>query len=132
MQPVGLVFPMETGYRCFPGRPRHVRKPDVSFVSTARLPEQRLPLGDMLVAPDLAAEIVSPNDTADEVETKVAEYRSAGVRLIWIVYPPTRTVVIRRLDGSAGEVGPEGTIDGEDVLPGFRCSVAELFRLPIG
>lgn len=128
----GWVFPADTGYRCFPDQPKLVRKPDVSFVRTGRLPDGKLPTGDFTIAPDLAVEVVSPNDLYEEVEKKVAEYRSAGVRLIWVISPTARTVLIRRPDGSAAEVGESGELSGEDVVPGFRCRVADLFRPPAG
>jgi Uma2 family endonuclease len=126
--PLGWAFPGDTSYQFLPGRPNLVRKADVSFVREGRFPENRVPLGHIRLAPDLAAEIVSPNDLYYEVEEKVAEYRSAGVRLVWIVSPPTRTVLIRRLDGSCAEVGENGELSGEDVLPGFRCPVSALFQ----
>jgi Uma2 family endonuclease len=78
-------------------------------------------------APDAVAEVVTPLHTYEEVETKVAEYRSAGVKLVWIVSPKARTVMIRRLDGTCAEVTEKGTLCGEDVIPGFACPVAELF-----
>jgi Uma2 family endonuclease len=124
----GWVFPADTSFQCFPNRPNLVRKPDVSFVRRGRFPNETLPEGHVRLAPDLAVEVVSPNDLFYEVEQKVAEYRSAGVPLIWVVIPPTRTVLIRRNNGTAGEVGESGELDGEDVLPGFRCRVAELFQ----
>jgi Uma2 family endonuclease len=130
--PLGWVFPPETTYQFFTDRPNLVRKPDVSFVRLGRLEEERLPRGHIRIAPDLAAEVVSPNDLFEEVENKVAEYRRDGVRLIWVVNPSTRTVLVRRLDGTAAEVGPGGELDGEDVVPGFRCRVADLFRPPAG
>jgi hypothetical protein len=52
------------------------------------------------------------------------------VRLIWILIPPTRTVLVRRLDGTATELGEGGELSGEDVLPGFTCRVADLFTMP--
>jgi len=124
----GWVFPADTGYQCFPGRPNLVRRPDVSFLRLGRLPNEELPEGHLRIAPDLAVEVVSPNDLYYEVEEKVREYRTAGVSLIWIVIPPTRTVLVRRLDGTAAEVGENGELDGEQVVPGFRCRVADLFR----
>jgi Uma2 family endonuclease len=68
-----------------------------------------------------------PSHTLEEVEIKVKEYRSAGVKLIWVVSPKARTVVIRRLDGTCAELDEAGTLSGEDVIPGFTCPVAELF-----
>ena len=67
---------------------------------------------------------------AYQVEKKVGEYLSAGVRLVWVVYPPTRNVFVRRPDGTTTELGPDSELTGEDVPPGFRCRVADLFPAP--
>jgi Uma2 family endonuclease len=130
---IGWVLPADASFQMIlPQRPNLVRKPDVSFVRAGRFPNETLPEGHSRLAPDLAVEVVSPNDTYYEVAVKLAEYRAAGVRLIWVVIPPTRTVQIRRLDGTLAEVGEEGELTGEDVVPGFRCSVRELFQPPAG
>ena len=127
----GWVFPQDTSYQLFfPDRPNLVRKPDVSFVRRGRFPNDEPPDGHIQLAPDLAVEVASPNDLLYKVEEKVAEYRKAGVRLIWILVPPTRTVLVRRLDGTATEVGEGGELSGEDVVPGFTCRVADLFDAP--
>lgn len=123
----GLAFGSQTGFQCFPGRPNMMRMPDASFVAAGKIPGDQSPKGYIKVAPDIAVEVVSPNETYEEVEAKVADYRSAGVKLIWIVSPESRTVVIRRLDGTCAEVGATGQLSGEDVLSGFVCPVAELF-----
>jgi Uma2 family endonuclease len=101
--------------------------PDTAFVAAGRLPDDRSPEGYIKVAPDIAVEVISPNETYEEVEAKVAEYRSAGVKLTWVISPKSKTVLIRRLDGTCAEVNEAGTLSGEDVLPGFTCTVAELF-----
>ncbi len=124
---LGHVYGAQTGYKCFPGKPRQVRKPDLSFVAKGRLPDDKTPKGDIPIAPDLAVESVSPNDTYEEVAVKVAELKSAGVKLIWVISPETKTVLIRRVDGTCAEVGETGSLSGENVLPGFSCAVAELF-----
>lgn len=125
---LGRVYGTSTGYRdCFPHAPKLLRKPDVSFVAEARLPDGRSPRGDFLTAPDLAVEVVSPNDLYEDVTEKVWDYRQAGVRLIWVIDPATRTVLVRRLDGSVSELAETGTLSGEDVIPGFSCPVTELF-----
>lgn len=123
----GLVFGSQTGYRCFPSKPRQVRKPDLSFVAAGRLPGDRAPKGDIQIAPDLAVEAVSPNDSYEEVAVKVADFKDAKVRLVWIISPETRTVLIRRADGTLAELDHAGTLSGEDVVPGFSCPVADLF-----
>src|SRR5262249_53718427 len=81
----GSIFGGETGYQCFPEEPSRVRKPDVSFVRAGRLPGNRIPRGHLRVAPDLAVEVVSPNDLYEEVRSKVEEYLCAGVPLVWVV-----------------------------------------------
>ena len=124
---LGHVYGSQTGYKCFIGKPKLVRKPDLSFVAAGRLPDDKTPKGDILIAPDLAVEVVSPNDTYEEVAVRIADLKSADVKLIWVISPETRTVLVRRLDGTCAEVGEAGTLSGEDVLPGFACPVAELF-----
>jgi Uma2 family endonuclease len=124
---LGHVYGSQTGYRCFPHRLNLVRIPDASFVAKGRLPDDTSPDGYILIAPDLAVEVISPNDTYEEIEEKVADYRKAGVKLVWIVSPKSQTVLIRRLDGSAAEVGPSGELSGESVIPGFSVPVTELF-----
>lgn len=126
-QRLGHVFGGATGYRCFPHRPRLVRKPDVSIVLRGRFPNEETPEGDIPIPPDLAVEVVSPNDTYEEVETKVVEYLAAGVRLVWVVSPTAKTVLVRRPDKSAVALDVTDALNGEDVLPGFACPVAELF-----
>jgi Uma2 family endonuclease len=123
----GLAFGSQTGYRCFPNNPRQVRKPDVSFVARGRLEDDRPPEGDIEISPDLAVEVVSPNDTYEEIQTRIRDYKSARTRLIWVISPKTRTVLIRLLDGTCAEVGEGGELSGEDVIPGFACKVADLF-----
>lgn len=80
------------------------------------------------IAPDLAVEVISPNEIADDVETKLSEYLQAGVRLIWILYIPTKNVWAYKLDGTGKLYRSTDTLIGEDVLPGFAVPVAELFE----
>ncbi|HEY3787749.1 MAG TPA: Uma2 family endonuclease [Urbifossiella sp.] len=118
----------ETSYRsCFPGKPRQLRNPDASFIATGRLPNDEPPLGDLMIAPDMIAEIVSPNDGYEDVQSRIADFRSARTRLIWVVSPHTKSILIRRIDGSCAEIFEDGELSGEDVIPGFTCKVADLF-----
>jgi Uma2 family endonuclease len=131
LHPEGLVYGADAGYQCFTNAPNTVRKPDVSVVRAGRFPDNREPEGHCRIAPDLAVEVVSPNDLAYEVEEKVAEYLEAGIPLVWIVNPPTRTVRIHRPKssprGPIAELSGDDAITGEDVLPGFSCKVSEFF-----
>lgn len=125
--PKGWVFGSDVGYQCFREDPRKIRKPDVSFIGFGRLEGERLPEGYITIPPDLAVEVLSPNDIAYEVEQKIAEYLAAGVRLVWIIDPDHMTIRIHRRDGSIGWLTEAGELDGEDVLPGFRVPVRSLF-----
>lgn len=125
----GFVVGSEGGYRAFPHAPEQVRYPDVSFVRRGRLPDDELPDGHMFIPPDLAVEIVSPNDLAEEIETRVQDYLRVKVPLVWVVYPNARCVRVLRADGSARHLTEADELSGEDVLPGFALPVARLFRL---
>lgn len=125
---LGHMFGSTAGYcRCFPSRPDLLRKPDASFVARGRFPDDKAPRGDAELAPDLAVEVISPNDTYEDLEEKVADYRSAGVPLIWVVNPSTRSVLVRRLDRTCTELTDADSLSGEDVIAGFSCRVAEVF-----
>lgn len=128
--PIGRVWPADCGYQCFSDSPNLVRKPDVSFVSRSKLPGEAIPEGHLRVAPDLAVEVLSPNDIDYETDGKVEEYLRAGVRLVWVISPEARTVLIYRADGSINGLREQDELSGEDVLPSFRCRVGELFSTP--
>ncbi|HEX3148278.1 MAG TPA: Uma2 family endonuclease [Gemmataceae bacterium] len=119
---LGRVYPQDTPFRGFPGDRISVRKPDASFVRRERLSD-RLSKRDLTIAPDLAAEILSPNDAAVEVNKKIEQYLAAGVRLVWIVDPDLRIVYVHRPNGPNTVVRAPDELSGEDVLPGFRCSL---------
>ena len=83
--------------------------------------------GWLEVAPDLAVEVVSPNDSSSDVTDKVGAYLNAGVRLVWVVYPRKRQVHVHQPGGDVRIVFGDGALDGEQVLPGFRLPLAELW-----
>ncbi len=125
-QRLGYAFPDGVGYII--GRdPDVVRIPDVSFVSRARLPTGGIPEGFIPFAQDLAVEIVSPGDRAEDVYGKVREYLTAGARLVWVVWPRHRAVTVYTANGEVRELREGDELDGGAVLPGFRVRVAELF-----
>ena len=96
----GWTFPADTGYQCFPHDPDLVRKPDVSFIRLGRFPGETLPKGWIKIPPDLAVEVVSPNDTVYQLDEKIEDYQKARVPLIWVIHPNSRTVRIYRIDGT--------------------------------
>ena len=104
------------------------RIPDISFVSAARIPPEGDPVGPWKIAPDLAVEIVSPNDLHDEVETKISEYFAAGVQQVWLVSPQAQTVSIYDSLTQVTILQAGNEITSPALLPGFRCPVAVLFQ----
>src|SRR5918911_1342971 len=123
---LGKVLAAETGFVLHRG-PDTVRAPDVAFVRTDRVPqpEERRKFAEL--APDLVAEVTSPYDRVGEVNSKVAQWLDAGVRLVWVVDPETRVVVAHQPGGVAHLLREGDALDGEDVLPGFRLPLSELF-----
>ena len=106
------------------------RRPDVAYVSFARWPADR-PMcaqGDAWdVIPDLAVEVMSPTNLAEEVLQKVHECFEAGVRLVWVVYPLQRQVFVHESPTQVRLLTADDTLDGRTVLPGFKLSLNRLF-----
>lgn len=127
---LGKTFGSDCGCHLPDDEGKKARFPDGSFVGRGRLPDERTPEGNLRLAPDLAVEVVSPNDGAYEVEDTRFAYLRAGVKLLWVVYPPTRTVYVFRANGSVALLGETDTISGEDVLTDFTCPVARFFEDP--
>jgi Uma2 family endonuclease len=106
------------------------RRPDVAFVTFERWPKDRpIPATDNAwdVVPDLAIEVVSPNDLADEIMEKITEYFQAGVLLVWIVYPQQRLVHVYESPVRIRGFSHADELDGGSVLPEFRLPLANLF-----
>ncbi len=123
---LGEVYTADPGFIL--GRvPDTVRAPDLAFIRRERIP----PVGERErgyweLAPDLVVEVVSPSESADDLQEKVTDYLSAGTRLVWALFARTRTASVYRPDGTVRLLHENDPLDGEDVLPGFSCRVAEL------
>ena len=122
---LGETFAAETGF-LLKQNPDTVRAPDVAFVSHAKLGTLANDPGYLPVAPDLIAEVVSPNDRSSDVEEKVLDWLAAGVLAVLVVDPQTKSV---RHYQSADEihVHTDGSIDLGQVIRGFQLDVVELF-----
>ncbi len=128
MHKLGRVTNAETGYVLTiynDGKP-YVRAPDIGFVSIDRAPEP-FDRGFVPMPPDLAVEVVSPGDEADEVEEKVRNYLQYGVRIVWLVYPAFKSIFVRKI-GETKELGQNDILSGEDVLPGFKVKISDIFQ----
>ncbi len=123
---LGEVFAAETGF-VLARDPDTVRAPDVAFVAHDRLPPGDLPAGFMEAAPDLVVEVVSPGDSAGYVRAKVEQWLQSGVRLVWVVYPETRSVAAYRSLNDVRVLTENDMLAGAPVVMGFSCPVKDLF-----
>ena len=108
--------------------PDTVREPDLAFVSAEKRPLDVRNTGYLEVAPDLVVEIVSPSDRPADVVEKARMWLSYDVGLVWVVYPETRTVGVHRWDASEVILGEDDRLDGGAALPGFSCTVRDVFE----
>ena len=124
---LGVISAQDTGFK-IATNPDTVRAPDVGFISQHRLGEVRS-RGYAALAPDLVVEVLSPDDRPAEVLAKVADWLAAGTRLVWVIDPVRAEARIHREDGTISLVLQDGVLEGETVLPGFTCSLADVLRL---
>jgi Uma2 family endonuclease len=123
---LGEVYAAETGFK-LKTNPDHVRAPDVAFIRQERVDAVGETKGYWPGAPDLAVEVNSPDDTVGKVEEKVAEWLEYGTTLVWVVSPKLHTVTVYRSRTNIKVLTENDTLEGEDVVPGFRYPVARLF-----
>ncbi len=119
---LGRLYPADTDFKLGD----RLVKPDVAFVSTARLPENRRQGSP--VPPDLAVEVLSPTDIQYRIVEKAFAYLNAGTRLVWIIEPVGETVTVYRSRTDIKLLTFEDMLTGEDVVEGFSCQVAQLFE----
>jgi Uma2 family endonuclease len=108
--------------------PDVVRAPDAAFVARDRLPDGRAPRMFFEGAPDIAVEVMSPSEAAGEIEAKTQQYLRAGTRLVWIIYPDEKLARVWRADGTTTLIEEDGSLVGEDVLPGFELPLGDVLR----
>ena len=124
---LGRVFGNSVGYELV-RLPRTVRVPDGSFVRAERLPPEGIGPGLFKFAPDLAIEVLSPSETASELEEKLDDYLLSGTPLIWVVDPVRRTVMIVAADAPVRWLRENDPLDGGTVVTGFTCAVSDIFE----
>ncbi len=121
---LGDVVGAETGFKL---SATTLRAPDAAFISNAQLATLSEPNKYLPFAPDLAVEVVSPNDTATEIQDKVNLYLEAGTPVVWIIYPDLQQVVVHQSNHTSKTVSRGDALDGGDVLPGLTIAVSDLF-----
>ena len=104
--------------------------PDVAFTRIERAPKREFKKWAPLM-PDIAVEVQSPSNTLADLRRKAAIYLEHGSQLVWIVIPDSKGVEVCRLDDNGDNarefIGADGSLSGEDVLPGFELPLAALF-----
>lgn len=123
---VGHVY-TETTIMCFPKYPDRIRRPDICLVKAGRFPNKRSPKGHILIAPDLAIEIVSPHDSYYEVEAKASEYLEAGITEVWLINPDLKRLTVKK-QGEGDIVVSKGSVFYSKLLSGFSLPLNELFE----
>lgn len=122
---LGVVLAGDPGFT-LERNPDTVRAPDVAFFAAARVPHPIPSRGFPELVPDLVAEIVSPTQTAAEIEEKVQMWLEMGVRLVLVLYPSRRSIMVRSAHDTR-VLSESETLDCGDVIPGFACPVRDLF-----
>jgi Uma2 family endonuclease len=119
---LGRIYTAETAFQIGESG----RKPDVAFVSKARIPENERQGSP--IPPDLAIEVVSPGDRVYDVQEKALEYLDAGTKMVWVIEPIAKTVTVYRSPTDIKIFTENDTLTGEEVVEGFQCAVAEFFE----
>jgi Uma2 family endonuclease len=116
----------EVGFK-LASNPDTVRAPDVAFVRQDRIPTPE-PRGFWNGPPDLAVEVLSPDDRTEDIRAKVAEYLTQAVPTVVVVDPDSRKVTVLRPATPELALATDDVLDLSDVVSGFRCTVRELFE----
>jgi len=123
---LGVVCGAETGFY-LRRDPDTVRAPDTAFIRAERVAREGVPKSFWKGGPDLAVEVMSPDDRVMEVEDKVQEWLAGGALLVWVINPRRKTVTVHRPGANPVVLSQKDTLEGGDVVPGFQCPVAAIF-----
>ena len=122
---LGRVYGADTGFELAPD---HVRAPDAAFVRAERADAAQDSDGFFPGPPDLAVEVVSPDDLYMDVEEKIADWLDAGALAVVVANPSGRTVEIRRSRTDVVILNEDDVLEVQDVVPGWRMAVADIFK----
>jgi len=125
-QELGRIFGAEPGF-LLARDPDTVRAPDIAFIHKDHLPGVDPEEAFWPGPPDLAVEVLSPQDTVAEVDDKVRAWLDAGVQMVWVVNPKWQNVTVYRSATDIRTLTKNDDLEGQDVVPGFRCRVGEIF-----
>ncbi len=121
---LGVVYGAETGFK-LASNPDTVLAPDIAFIRRERVGS--ISKGYRKGTPDLAVEVISPGDGKSKIKEKVELWLQAGALGVWVVNPQTRMVAVHRLNTEPRLLSQEDELTGDDLVPGFRFPVSEIF-----
>ena len=124
---LGVIFGAETGFKISES-PDTVRAPDIAFIAKENLPADEPKEGFWPGAPDLAIEVLSPSDQAEEVAAKTKMWLDSGVQQVWIVDPRKKSLTVHRSSGEVSVFNNDQLFESGEIVPGFSMSVAELIE----
>jgi Uma2 family endonuclease len=108
---------------------KRTRAPDVSFIQWDKFPERQMPSAPVpTLVPDLTVEVLSKGNTRKEIETKLDEYFTAGVRAAWVIDPARRTAKLYNSRADVAEISENGVLAAPTVLPGFELILGDLLN----
>jgi len=123
---LGRAYSGDTGF-LMARNPDTVLSPDAAFVTNERMPPPRS-RGYFPGPPDLAVEIRSPDDMRRSLHRKALSWLRHGARMVWVIDPMAADATVYRSKDDVRDVGADGDLLGEDVVPGLRVALRELFR----
>jgi Uma2 family endonuclease len=109
--------------------PDRVVGADAVFIASSSLPLRLSREGYLETIPELVVEVRSKNDTDAEIQKKVSDYLAAGVRVVWVAEPAARIVTAYRVGQAPQLIGESETLTAEDIIPGFRLAVRDVFEV---
>ena len=121
---LGILCSQDTGFKVA-SNPDTVRAPDLAFLSNQQASKVGM-RGYATLTPALVVEVVSPGDRPGELLARAGEWLEAGAGLVWVIDPLRGEAHVHRPDGSLTVVGMDAALDGEAVLPGFSCLLADV------
>ncbi len=125
-QKLGRVMAAETGFK-LASDPDTVLAPDTAFIRQEEFERLGMTKKFWPGAPDLAVEVMSPDDSVRRTDEKAKAWLSYGTRMVWVINPRQRTISVYRNDVNISVLTENGILEGYDIVPGFRCSVSEIF-----
>lgn len=124
--PLGALYGVFTAFQIGTNE----RMPDLSFVSFDRFPPEGETEGNWKIAPNLAVEVITPTDTFDSIDIRLGEYLSAGVQQVWLISMQQKKLALYRSITNVTYFAEADELISEDLFPGFRLKLGELFQLP--